>query len=197
MPRKRSISGRRRTTPSIVTMVNQVNRQFRKLERSGEFGKYASKSIIRFAKESKKFKYSSKGLKKIKISKRAKFKPIEIRAIKKRLGQFLTSKLSKAHNIKKTRAKTRKLIKAKLQGLLDRELSNNDIDEFYELTNDEDFSYLADKVGDSEVYALLDEVKESGGNAEDLIEKLQQFMIFSNSSEAADKARRLYNKWVR
>ena len=110
--------------------------------------------------------------------------------------QFLSSKLSKAHNIKKIRAETRNKVKARLQGLRDEVLTDKDIDEFYELTHDEDFRYLADKIGDSDVYVLLSEVKESGGNSEDLIEKLQQFIIFTNSSDAADKARRLLNKWT-
>lgn len=197
MPRKRSISGRKRTTPSLITLTNQVNKQLNKLKRSGEYGKYASKSIIKLASESKKLKFNPKSYKQIKIKKSTKFKRIEARSIRKRFEQFLSSKLSKAHNIKKIRAKTRKLVKTKLQGLLDRELSNDDIDEFYDLTHDKDFRYLADKIGDSDVYALLDEVKESNGNDEDLINKLQQFMIFSNSSDAADKARKLYNKWVR
>ena len=196
MPRKRSTAGRSRTsTQSLITMVNQVNRQLRKLERSGEYGKYASKEVIRTAKESKKLSYKRKGARYIRISKRAKFTPIEQRAIKKKLSVFLTSKLGKAHQIKKIRAETRKLVKARLQGLRDKELTNKDIDEFYELTHDEDFRYLADKISDSDVYVLLEEVKESGGDADDLIEKLQQFMIFSNSSEAAEKAKRLYNKW--
>lgn len=196
MPRKRSIAGRRKNAPTLITLVNQANKQLRKLERSREYGKYASKELIRTAKESSKLNYSRNRYKKITISKRARMKPIEQRALTKQLMQFLSSKLSKANNIKKIRAETRKKVKARLQGLRDKELTNKDIDEFYELTHDKDFRYLADKIGDSDVYVLLSEVKESGGNSEDLIEKLQQFMIFTNSSDAADKARRLLNKWT-
>lgn len=197
MPRKQSIAGRRKSAPTLITLVNQANKQLCKLERSGEYGKYASKELIRTAKESPKLNYRRKGYKKITISKRARMKPIEQRALAKQLMQFLSSKLSKAHNIKKIRAETRKKVKARLQGLRDKELTNEDIDEFYELTHDEDFRYLADKIGDSDLYVLLSEVKESGGDEEDLLEKLRQFMIFSNSSDAADRAKKLYNKWAK
>ena len=92
MPRKRSIAGRRKNAPTLITLVNQANKQLRKLERSREYGKYASKELIRTAKESPKLNYSRKGYKKITISKRARIKPIEQRAMAKQLMVVLKRK---------------------------------------------------------------------------------------------------------
>lgn len=199
MPRKRSSAGRRRSgsvQTNLYIQVEKVNRQLRRLERSGEYGSYASKKLLRMANEAKQIKYNRKARSKISIKRGFKFSLIEQRAVAKRFQEFLGSKLSKASEIKKVRAETRRKVKMKLQGLRDEVLTNKDIDEFYSLTHDEDFRYLADKIGDSDVYILLKETQKEGGSAEDLIEKLQQFMIFTNSSDAADKARRLLNKWT-
>ena len=198
MPRKKSTAGRRRSgtaSSNIYIQVKKINRQLRRLERAGELGSYASKDIIRMANESKPLTYRRKGRNKIRVKKGAKFKPTERRTILKRFKEFLTSKLSKPSEIKKTRNETRRKVKEKLQGLRDEVLTDEDVDEFYSLTQDEDFRYLADKIGDSEVYVLLSEVRKEGGSVNDLKEKLEQFLVFSNSSDAINKARRLYNKW--
>ena len=194
MPRKRSSSGRSRAGSQLVA----VNRQFRELQRAGELGRYASKKVLRLAREEPKlFKVKRSGRFRFLIRNQAKLSPIEKRAVFKRFQEFLSSKLGTPENIKRTRAETRRKVKTRLQGLLDKELTDKDIDEFYELTHDEDFRYLADKIGDSDVYVLLSEIRESGGDEEDLLEKLRQFMIFSNSSDAADRAKKLYNKWAK
>lgn len=200
MARKRSAAGRKRTESvqtNIYKQVEKVNKQLRNLRKSGELGSYASKRIIRMANEGRQFSYKRKRRNIIMIKKSSKFNEFETRQVAKRFREFLGSKLSKSSEIKRTRAETKRKVKERLQGLADEVLTNRDIDEFYELTHDKDFRYLADKISDSDVYVLLREVRQTGGSEEDLIDKLQQFMIFSNSSDAYNKAKNLFDKWVK
>lgn len=196
MPRKRTSRGRaRQVTPKskLLLEIEKANRKLRALERGGEYGKYASKSLLRLVVNDKSFSYKRGRRNKIRL-KSAKFDTPQIRIYFKKFGEFLKSATSSVFGIKRARSKAEKKLKKTLGGLLDRKVTNEDIDEFYELLEDEDFKYIADKIGDSDAYILVENAKQKGLSKEEFTKQFEQFMS-TNNAEFQIKARRLFNKF--
>ena len=198
MSRKRSISGRARTSSTVATNVNiqlsKVNKQFKSLRRAGEYGTYASKKVIANLNQSKYFYYNRKS-KTFKISKRSKLTQSQKRLYAKQFQQFLKSKLSKPEFIKKLRAETKDKIKTTLTNVTDKELTDEDVDMFLSLQTDEDYRYIADKIGDSEAYILMNKASEQNMNVTSFRKTLSDYMTV-NSQDIRDVTRRLFDKYI-
>ena len=196
MPRKRSVSGRSRpVTPQSKLMleIERANRKFRRLEKGGEYGKFAQKKLLRLVTADDNFSYSRSRRNKIRVRNMKQLKIPDIRIYLKKFGTFLKAATSSPLGIKRARSAAEKKLKRTLGGLIDRKLSNEDIDEFYELVTDEDFKYIADKIGDSDVYVLVQKAKEKELTKEEFTDQFKQFMS-TNNAEFQLKARKLYNK---
>ena len=195
MARKKSIQGRKRNIISPQRATEKVAKQVRRLKASGNFGKYASKKIQSlFKSENIKIKRN-----KIKIDWK-KLKPIQVKKYYKVFTDFLKAKTSTVTGIEEKRLETREKLADTLSGLADERVSDEDIDDFYEMVKDDDFRYIADKIGDSDFYVLLNETKKEvqneGGNANEILkEKLEEFMVVTNSSDAYNKVKNMYDKW--
>lgn len=195
MARKKSIQGRKRNIISPQRATEKVAKRIRKLKASGNFGRYASKKIQSlFKSENIKIKRN-----KIKLDWK-KLKPIQVKKYYKVFTDFLKAKTSTVSGIEENRLETREKLADTLSGLADERVSDEDIDDFYEMVKDDDFRYIADKIGDSDFYVLLNEtkkeVKENGGNANEILkEKLEEFMVVTNSSDAYNKVKNMYDKW--
>lgn len=195
MARKKSIQGRKRNIISPQRATEKVAKRIRKLKASGNFGRYASKKIQSlFKSENIKFKRN-----KIKLDWK-KLKPIQVKKYYKVFTDFLKAKTSTEPGIEEKRLETREKLADTLSGLADERVSDEDIDDFYEMVKDDDFRYIADKIGDSDFYVLLNETKKEvqteGGNANEILkEKLEEFMVVTNSSDAYNKVKNMYDKW--
>lgn len=198
MPRKRSVSGRSRISSTVATNVNiqlsKVNKQFKTLRRAGEYGTYASKKVIANLNQSKYFYYNRK-TKSYKISKRSKLTQSQKRLYAKQFQQFLKSKLSKPEFIKKLRTETKDKIKTTLTNVTDKELTDEDVDMFLSLQTDEDYRYIADKIGDSEAYILINKASEQNMNVTSFRKTLSNYMTV-NSQDIRDVTRRLFDKYI-
>ena len=195
MARKKSIQGRKRNIITPQRATEKVAKRIRKLKASGNFGRYASKKIQSlFKSENIKFKRN-----KIKLDWK-KLKPIQVKKYYKVFTDFLKAKTSTEPGIEEKRLETREKLADTLSGLADERVSDEDIDDFYEMVKDDDFRYIADKIGDSDFYVLLNETKKEvqteGGNANEILkEKLEEFMVVTNSSDAYNKVKNMYDKW--
>lgn len=195
MARKKSIQGRKRNIISPQRATEKVAKRIRKLKASGNFGRYASKKIQSlFKSENIKFKRN-----RIKLDWK-KLKPIQVKKYYKVFTDFLKAKTSTESGIEEKRLETREKLADTLSGLADERVSDEDIDDFYEMVKDDDFRYIADKIGDSDFYVLLNETKKEvqteGGNANEILkEKLEEFMVVTNSSDAYNKVKNMYDKW--
>ena len=198
MPRKRSVSGRSRISSTVATNVNiqlnKVNKQFKTLRRAGEYGSYASKKVIANLNQSKYFYYNRK-TKTYKISKRSRLTQSQKRLYAKQFQQFLKSKLSKPEFIKKLRTETKDKIKTTLTNVTDKELTDEDVDMFLSLQTDEDYRYIADKIGDSEAYILMNKASEQNMNVTSFRKTLSDYMTV-NSQDIRDVTRRLFDKYI-
>ena len=199
MPRKKSTSGRARTATSeskLILTLDKVNRKLHQLDINQVYGKYSAKKMLQIVqRESNNIKYNKQKKEQIRVNVK-KLTASQIRYYQKVFDSFLKSKTSTLIGIKEVRTKTEQKLKQSLGELVDKEITDQDIDDFYSIVADDDFRYIADKIGDSLEYILIDQMKAMNGSEEDLIKLLSQFMTV-NSEEIRQKASRLYNKYIK
>lgn len=198
MARKRRVTGRARPKTLENTLritVEKVNRRLNRLDQGKVYGRYASKKILRLANSDKNILYSRKGRNKLFIKTKG-LTQSELRLYQKQMESFLKSKTSSVIGVEQTQANVIEKVRKSLSGMTDLELTNDDVEDFFNLTSkDNDFKYLADRMDPSKLYILLQHTKEADGNAEDLITMLESYMTVNNQN-VRKKATRLYNKFV-
>ena len=196
MARKR-IKGRARVpTPAdkLLRSIEMTNRKLNRLESAGEYNKYASKKLLQRIRNESLVKYN-KG-KRVKVTVNVKkLNPTQIRYYQKVFNSFLESKTSSAFGIKDVESRTHEKLKQSLSEIRDEDLTEQDVEDFYTLVEDNDFRYFADKIGDSDIYILVNEAKSRDLKKRPFYEMLKQYMTI-NTKEARDAARRLYEKYV-
>ena len=196
MPRKKSVGGRKRTVPTTNYLLERANKRLINLERANLSNKYASRELLKSLQGQKAVRIGSrKERNRIKVIRSLNI--TEKRFVNKKLRQFIEAETSTPTGIKRKRAETRENVLQGLSKLVDRKLTEQDLDDFYYLIENEDFQGLADMIGDSEMYVLVDEAKQKNiKNPNDFVKLLNKHMT-SNTKEVRDKATRLFNKYVK
>lgn len=197
MARKR-IKGRTRTATKesrLLLTLDKVNRKLHQLDVNQVYGKYSSKKMLAIVRRESKINYNKQKKEQIRVNVNE-LTASQIRYYQKVFDSFLKSKTSTPIGIKEVRTKTEQKLKQSLGELVDKDITDEDVDDFYTIVQDEDFRYIADKIGDSLEYILIDQIKSSQGSEEDFINLLSKFMTV-NTEELREKASRLYNKFVR
>lgn len=185
MARKRSVSGRSRKSTiqnKIYIQASKINRKLRSLKRGGNLGKYTSKELIQFAGNNPYLSVrNTKGSKKPSLLlsnlKKATFGQLTL--IQKKFKQIIGSKGFSNAGIKKIREVTRGKVANTLKGIVGRDLSNKDLDLFYEIIkykSDE----LIQKIGVSEFYALVMEAKENNSGVEEWSDTINNYVDINN-----------------
>lgn len=192
MPRKRSAGGRKRTVLTTNYLLERANKRLINLEKANLGGKYASKQLIQGLQGQKSVKIGSRKLRnRIKVIKKLNIN--DKRYIDKRLKQFLRAETSTPSGVKQVRENTRR----GLEKMLNRTLTDEDLDDIYTLMNDPQYNYFKEKIGYEKVISLVDEAKQK--NVKDVngfIEMLKSHMTV-NSKETRELATKLYNKFVK
>ena len=197
MARKR-IKGRTRTATKesrLLLTLDKVNRKLHQLDVNQVYGKYSSKKMLAIVRRESKISYNKQKKEKIRVNVNE-LTASQIRYYQKVFDSFLKSKTSTPIGIREVRTKTEQKLKQSLGELVDKEITDEDVDDFYTIVQDEDFRYIADKINDSLEYILIDQIKSSQGSEEDFVNLLSKFMTV-NTEELREKATRLYNKYVR
>lgn len=198
MARNKKASGRARpTTPEnkLLLTLDKVNRNLYRLDINQVYGKYSAKKMLAIVSRESQISYKRVSRVKIRVDIKN-LNASQIRYYQKVFDSFLKSKTSSPIGIKEVRSKTEQKLKQSLGELLDKEISEEDVDDFYTLVQDEDFRYIADKIGDSLEYILVEQIRTAGGTEEDFVNLLSKF-ITVNTEELREKAKRLYNKYVK
>lgn len=196
MPRKKSVGGRARTVPTTGYLLERANRRLSNLERANLSSTYASKQLLQSLQANKSVRIGSrKARNRIKVIRS--LSASEKRFVNKKLQQFVKSETSTPTGIRRKRAEIRDNVLQGLSKLVDRKLTEQDLDDFYDLVENEDFQGLADMIGDSEMYVLVDEAKQKNLNNPKDFEKLLNKHMTSNTKEVRDKAKRLFNAFIK
>ena len=192
MPRKRSAGGRKRTVLTTNYLLERANKRLINLEKANLGGKYASKQLIQGLQDQKSVKIGSRKLRnRIKVIKKLNIN--DKRFIDKRLKQFLRAETSTPTGVKQVRENTRR----GLEKMLNRTLTDEDLDDIFTLMHDPQYNYFKEKIGYEKVISLVDEAKQK--NVKDVngfIEMLKSHMTV-NSKETRELATKLYNKFVK
>lgn len=197
MARKR-IKGRTRTATKesrLLLTLDKVNMKLHQLDVNQVYGKYSSKKMLAIVRRESKISYNKQKKEQIRVNVNE-LTSSQIRYYQKIFDSFLKSKTSTPIGIREVRTKTEQKLKQSLGELVDKDITDEDVDDFYTIVQDEDFRYIADKIGDSLEYILIDQIKSSQGSEEDFVNLLSKFMTV-NTEELREKASRLYNKFVR
>ena len=199
MARKRTPSGRARPKTienRLLLTVNKVNKRLNRLDNANVYGRYSSRKLLELANANKNILYSRRRRNKIKISNLGKLTSSEMRLYTKQMEKFLKSPTSTVFGVEKAKANIIKKVKTTLSSETGIELTEDDVEDFYNLVNkNDDFKYLADRIPPSQVYVLMQHIKQSGGNTEDFISLLEDYITVNNKN-VRTKATRLYNKFV-
>ena len=191
--RKRT-TGRARSSTSLYVSIERTNKKLRQLKKGGKLGHYASKDLLRQLQQDNRV-IISRNKKNILTIKTANLKPADIRYYKRALDTFRKNKSSSVMGIADIETRKRATLKNTLSQLTDADITDQDVEDFYDLVDNEDYRYFADKVGDSLIYILIEEAKDKSLSEESFISMLEKYMTI-NSKEAREKASRLYKKWV-
>lgn len=199
MARKRTPSGRARPKTienRLLLTVNKVNKRLNRLDNANVYGRYSSRKLLELANANKNILYSRRRRNKIKISNLGKLTSSEMRLYTKQMEKFLKSPTSTVSGVERAKANIIKKVKTTLSSETGVELTEDDVEDFYNLVNkNDDFKYLADRIPPSQVYVLMQHIKQSGGNTEDFISLLEDYITVNNKN-VRTKATRLYNKFV-
>ena len=192
MPRKRSAGGRKRTVLTTNYLLERANKRLINLEKANLGGKYASKQLIQGLQGQKSVKIGSRKLRnRIKVIKKLNIN--DKRYIDKRLKEFLRAETSTPTGVKQVRENTRR----GLEKMLNRTMTDEDLDDIFTLMHDPQYNYFKEKIGYEKVISLVDEAKQK--NVKDVngfIEMLKSHMTV-NSKETRELATKLYNKFVK
>lgn len=199
MPRKKSVSGRSRGVDAvnrIMIQAERINKQLRRLEKAGNYGSYKSKELMEFASRNRYVSIKkARGSKRHRlIVKKVRMSIANQRLISKKFDEVLKSKAFYNKGIEEIRRETRKKVTKTLSEEMGRELSEEEVDTFYEIAKYKETEIL-NKINPSEFYQLVMEAKEKNYGVDEWINLLNNYVEINNEY-IRKSAEKLYNKYV-
>ena len=199
MPRKKSVSGRSRGVDAvnrIMIQAERINKQIRRLEKAGNYGSYKSKELMEFASRNRYVSIKkARGSKRHRlIVKKVRMSIANQRLISKKFDEVLKSKAFYNKGIEEIRRETRKKVTKTLSEEMGRELSEEEVDTFYEIAKYKETEIL-NKINPSEFYQLVMEAKEKNYGVDEWINLLNNYVEINNEY-IRKSAEKLYNKYV-
>lgn len=173
----------------------QVNKRIRRLKKAGKISTYAESNLFKNLDSVSKniLKTSRKG-KTLQVRLPKTLTAGELKKLNKYMKRFIESETSTVRGLEVARENVLKGLKQAID-TKNLKVTNEDLDDFYELLQDDDFKSYADKIGGSSAFALVLDAKEKNLDSNDFIETLNQYMTIADE-ELRNKAERLYNKYM-
>ena len=198
MPRKKSISGRSKglTIESrLIRNIEKTNKALNRLEKVRAYGKYSSRKILDLANVPA-FTYKRRSINKFKLSKSpSKLTTSEQLFYLKTFEKFLKSSTSSVSGIEKAKSEIKEKVRKGLSEIAEEQLTDEDVEDFYDMHYNDDYKYFTQFIDDSDIYALIREAKKYDWDENKFISGLEQLMTI-NIEETRNRAIRLYNKYV-
>lgn len=118
----------------------------------------------------------------------------QLTAVRNAVDMFLKSKTSTKAGIKEVSEETKRSMKKALS--IDREIDDEDIEDFYDMLSSDVFKYFADLIGASTLWALIEDAKENNDSENSFIARMESYISIGNDLDLRDKVIELYNKYV-
>lgn len=198
MARKKSISGRSRglTIQSrLIRSIEKTNKLLNKLDAARLYDRYSSRRILKLA-NAPAFKYNRKSKFKFKIRDVKSLNRQEQLFYLKNFEKFLKSKTSTVGGVESAKEDIREKVRKGLSEIAGKKLTDEDVEDFYDLHYNDDYKYFLQFIDDSDLYALIQEAKEKSCSENQFLSALEQ-LITINIEETRIRAIRLYNKYVK
>lgn len=204
MPRKKSVSGRSRGVNAVnrvMIQAERINKELRRLEKSGQFGKYKSKELIEFVSRRPSLQMvRSRKTKRHAIRViRAKMTAPETRLVYKTFDDVLKSKSFTKLGIQNIEKKIRKKLTTTLSEELGRKVTDAELEKFYEIIDYKEKvqqESILDKIDPSTFWRLVNIAISERMSETSWISMLENYVQINNEY-MREEAKELYNKYVR
>lgn len=209
MPRKRSVSGRARQKTiqnAIQIQMDRLNKKQRSLKKRGNLGKYKSKELLNYVRQTKGIKlakYKRSGRLRIVFDK-VKQPYQQYMEIHKKFREFLKSRALSNIGIENIRKNTRKELKKTLGEEIGRKVTDADVDRFYEIVtqkNKASDESLLSKIDPSDFNKLIIEAKEANWGEDRFARTLGSLSNVADINDISNlylrrEATELYHRYV-
>lgn len=125
---------------------------------------------------------------------------MKILATNKAIRNYLKSQTSTIKGIKKVETTTKNTIKNVVSDFDTEELSDKDINELYKYLSDPDFNYATQYFDPSDLWINLAEIKSAGGNEEDFLRRIENYLSSDSlykDDDLVESLTNIYNKFNR
>lgn len=183
-------TGNERLEKETRKLVSKANARLDSLQRRYKSGTYASKKLANRLNTTQLKAWSKGG--KIKIKKNA--TKTQLTAINKAVNQFLKSSTSTKKGISMFRKSQIESIKLR-RSIDDKDFTEEDAEDFFDMFGDNDFDFFASKIGASTLQEIIYDAIKNDDSEDDFISRLELY-IEINDLDIREKAIRLYNKYV-
>ena len=180
---------------SVNEQVRETNRRLRQLERKGFYNSFSSKKLFDRLDNGKINALNKVNGKVVGINVSKKMNMTQLTMIQKATRNFLGSATSTPYRTMKVIKQTKKSMFKTLK-IKNDNLTMDDIESYYEMLGDKDFDAFNDKVGASEMWAIIDESIDAGDNQNQFLNRLVSHSITLNDVDLRKKAINLFNKYV-
>lgn len=174
-----------------VRQIRETNKRLKKLKRFNYNDKYSSK---RLTNRLSSYKLKSLVNNKIKIPKKTSTLT-SIRSLNNATRMFLNSLTSRIKGIKEMEEAQKKGIQDMFEDN-EIEVTNEDVEDYYSLFEDDDFNFFADKIGSSTLMIIINYIQDTNNSLDFFISQLENYIEISHDDDLKDRAERLYYRYV-
>lgn len=179
---------------NVNEQVKETNKRLRQLDRKGFYNSFSSKKLFERLDTNKINALNKVNGKVVGINVNKKMNITQLTMIQKATRNFLGSATSTPHRTMKVIKDTKKSMFKTLK-LKNDNLTMEDIESYYEMLGDKDFDAFNDKIGASEMWAIIDESIDAGDNKSAFLKRLSSHITL-NDVDLRKKAINLFNKYV-
>lgn len=178
-------------------MVSKVNKRLRNLERGGYYNSYASKKLFNRldTKVLNVLNKSRKGKHVLSVKVPRNLTNTQLKALQKATKQFLVSQTSTTKGIINVAEATKKSMLQTLKLNPYSKVTEEDIEDYYEMLGSKDFDYFNEKIGASAMWNFMEDAKEFNQSKNQFLKTIELYGM-SLDENARNKASRLYEKYI-
>ena len=177
-------------------LIRKANARLDSLQRRFGKGTWSSKTLMNKLSQ-KNMKLWNKSTGKIKTKNLSKLNKTQLTALNKATRNFLKSKTSTRAGIEDIRRQQIKKIQERKKLEEDIDLSYEEAEDLYEMFGDEDFEFIADKIGSSFLQSIIEDAIDDGDSESDFLNRLKRLgSLDTNDLDIREKAINIYNKYV-
>ena len=191
--KRRRVIKQRTPMTLLESKASRVNMLLRELKRAGiKDGTWASKKLYDRLSGGK-VNVMNKKLNKVVLGKQ-KLNKTQKKMIDKALTNFLASETSTPKGIENVRQRSIKSLQMTLSDY-DNMLSYDEAEAYFNMFADSDFSSIAEKLGASETWIMIDDAKEMNDDETTFLARMNTIMDI-NDEDVKEKLIRIFEKYV-